>query len=175
MNKWVIYSNGTDTKIHGGTVSVDSTGLYGTNILLRGIYPRRACFQCSADKWIESGDNFTFGTTVFNKTGGLVVSNSGSTFTVNYSGYLMISANVWLGGISSTARPWVQLIQNSTVIADCIGDSSANYVTFSIANRIVSVSSGDVFRMYASVNDGTFALDAGTGGHRSSYITFELI
>lgn len=156
-------------------VRTDFTGWTLTNLNSTYRDYRKACFRCNGERWIEDGDTLLFESAIFNMTQDVIYPSSGNKFTVKYDGYIMISFTIWLGGLSSTARPWVQLYKNTETIADCIGDSSANFVTFSIANRIVNVSSGDTFCIKVYVNDGNFALDAGTAAHRSSYITFELI
>lgn len=162
------------SKINFQNLPNTTTPVNGTN--LNSIQVKEcACFQnAGAVQGLTSDSRIPLTTVILNNTNGKVIANSNGTFTINYTGYVKVSFNIWIHS-TATSRPWLRLRRNGIVISDVLDDLSSTYGTFSIANCIVGVSSGDYIEVICSTQNGeTFDVDYGVG-YVTSYITIELL
>ena len=137
---------------------------------------RRALFTNNAnDKTYNSGTYVPLNTEYYNDTDGLIVNNNDGSFRFNFTGWVKVSFNVWLGSLSDNARPWVRLVRSDGwVYSDSIAMNSCGYHSFSISDRICYVTSGQWLGINVGLQAGTYRLDGGTG-NTNSYIEIELL
>lgn len=126
-------------------------------------------------KAYTSGENITFKSERFNNSNGKIVFEDDGLITVNHTGYIRVSFNVWIYG-ESNARPWARFYDytNKIKYIDVIDDISSNYVCLGAANCIIPVTKGQQFALQVYSNTGFFDIDK-NNDKNTSYMTIELI
>lgn len=126
-------------------------------------------------KAYTSGEKITFKSERYNNSNGKIVFEDNGLITVNHTGYIKVSFNVWIFG-ESNARPWAQFYDytNKIKYIDVIDDISNNYVCLGVANCIIPVTKGQQFTLQVVSNTGFFDIDK-NNDKNTSYMTIELI
>lgn len=137
----------------------------------------RACYiNSKATDTYTQGSYIPFTTKRYDNSDGKIVFNDNGTITVNHTGYIKVSFNVWIWS-NSDARPWVRFENYTTkdTYVDAIDDITSGYTNFSISDCIIPVTEGQQFGLYVAIANGTsFGINNGSG-RGNSYITIELI
>ena len=137
----------------------------------------QACYTNNTLHNNYSDSNYiSFKRKLFDNSNGKIVFGDNALITINHTGYMKVSFNVWIWG-GSNARPWLQFLNydTRTTYIETIDDISSGYNNYSASNCIIPVTSGDKFGLICKTADySDFKVDSGNGS-LSSYITIELI
>ena len=142
------------------------------------LFTEQACFLNDIlAKEYSSGSWLTFLNTQYNNSQSKFIANSNGLFTINHTGYIKVSFNIWIKCDSPNARPWLMFTNYTKNIdyINAIGNISNNYCNFGAGNCIIPVTSGEQFGIFCTTQDkSNFYVDA-ESGELASYCTIELI
>ena len=137
----------------------------------------QACYTNNTLHNNYSNSNYiSFKRKLFDNSNGKIVFGDNGLITINHTGYIKVSFNVWIWG-GSNARPWLQFLNydTRTTYIETIDDISSGYNNYSASDCIIPVTAGDKFGLVCRTADySDFKVDSGNGS-LSSYITIELI
>ena len=144
-----------------------------------------ACYRFSGSGSTDyiSGSYIPFTTKVFNAFdnqaspfNNVVSPNSDGTITINYTGWIEVSVNLWLYSGSNVMRPWVKVgIYNGGEYGESITSNSSYYQTVHINKCLIPVTSGQKIYVRVYTNNGTTCrVNAGSGNTIASWIHIKL-
>lgn len=133
-------------------------------------------FSSGSSTSYKGGSYIPFLNKVFDNTGGMFVPDGNGTITVNYTGYIRISCNLWIYSDNTSARPWL-IIEHypiGTTIAEAISSNTYNYQSLCVPDAVTYITSGSKIGIRVYAND-TFRINAGTDRENASYVTLQIV
>lgn len=178
-------TNGYALQAYQGKVLKDSIDTINAKISSQQLLNCCACYRFSSGSSTEYSDGsyIPFMTKVFNSFKdqyGLdyFVPESSGLITINYTGYIKLSLNLWFWSSNTGARPWIQIYDYNAgkVIAHYICSNYNGYQSVSIPEFIFSNISGHKIGVRIYISAGSkFGINSGCGDDLATYITLSIV